>query len=100
MRVFVNYKKDDLGLKIENVHTLAKPREIATYVGLTTSHISRYLYDSLPSSKESRKEFAVWVNEKCSPWAPYLFKRYDGQDYNYLMYKKEFGLTDVIEVTK
>ena len=42
--------------------------------------------------KESRKEFATWVNDKVPLWAPYLFKRYDGKDYTDLIYKKELGV--------
>ncbi|MHC4181811.1 MAG: RNA ligase [Planctomycetota bacterium] len=40
--------------------------------------------------KSSRKEFAQWVNEY-QPWhAPYLFKKYDGKDYQDLMFQREF----------
>ena len=61
--------------------------EIDKVVGFTVDMVEG-LYGQAP--KDSRKEFALWVKENGYQWAPYLFRKLDGQDYKPLIYQREF----------
>jgi RNA ligase len=46
--------------------------------------------------KDSRKEFAIWVNKNAQEYSSYLFKRLDNCDYDDIIYKKE--LENIIKI--
>jgi RNA ligase len=45
-------------------------------------------YDAAP--KNTRKEFALWVQENCPDISSYMFLKFDGRDYVDLIYDREF----------
>lgn len=54
----------------------------------TTKQNVQAAFDAAP--KDSRKDFALWVQQHHQKLAPYLFARLDGKDYTPLIYRNEF----------
>lgn len=61
--------------------------EIAVMVAVVQDEVKRAFADA---PKESRKDFAVWVNKNHRDIAPYLFAMLDGRDIVPMIYKMAF----------
>lgn len=61
--------------------------QIETVVATTKQNVQT-AFDAAP--KDSRKDFALWVQQQHKKLAPYLFALLDGKDYTPLIYRNEF----------
>lgn len=87
----VRYRKVDALLEIVPDEFLDEFKEWVLEITNLVAYIEmnvKQRFEMAP--KESRKEFALWVNKHYPQSAPYLFRQYDGKDYKDLIFQREF----------